>query len=138
MADQPSSSAAKKKREGMKKLFRDLFKRPKSANDSASHSTGVSVSSAFGDHDPVPGKDAGSVESKASGKYIVYWLHLSVIDDDLASLDDNATLNQGMYCSEFIHCRSNGLNPPFRSYRPLPVSKTVIKRSRSARFRGSK
>jgi hypothetical protein len=73
MVDQPSSTAAKKskkKGESMKKLFRDLFKRPKSANDLASQSdsTRVSVSSAFGAHDPVPGKDAGSAESTASSK----------------------------------------------------------------------
>ena len=70
MADQSLSTAAKKKKgKGTKNYFRDLFKRPKSANDSASqlNSTGVS---AFGAHDPVPGKDAGSAESTASSKYI--------------------------------------------------------------------
>ena len=75
MADQSSSTAAKKKKgKGMKNYLRDLFKRPKSANDSASqsndsNSTGVSLS-AFGAHDAVPGKDAGSAESTASSKYI--------------------------------------------------------------------
>ena len=71
----------------MKNYLRDLLKKPKSVNDSASQSdsTRVSVSSAFGahDHNPVPGKGAGSAESTASSKY---WLHLSVIDDDLAPL----------------------------------------------------
>ena len=71
MADQPSSTAAlkSKKKGGGIKNFRDLIKRPKSANDSASsqlNSTLVSVSSEFDDHDLVPGKDAGNVESTAS------------------------------------------------------------------------
>ena len=52
------------------------------------------------------------------------------------SPDGNATLNQGMYCPEFILRRSSGLSPPSRPYRPLPVSKTFIKRSsRSAGLR---
>jgi hypothetical protein len=95
MADQPSSTAAKKsqkKGRGIVKRVRDLIKRPKPANDSASQSNSASVSSAFGAHDPVPDNDAGSGEPTASSKYT----HLSVIDDDLASPDGNATLNQGM------------------------------------------
>ena len=72
MVDQPSSSAAKKSKKkgrGMK-LLRDLFKLPNSlaANDSASQSM-VSVS-AFGAHDPVPGKDAGGSGPTVSSKYI--------------------------------------------------------------------
>ena len=53
------------------KLLRDLFKLPNSlaANDSASQSM-VSVSSAFGAHDPVPGKDAGGSGPTVSSKYI--------------------------------------------------------------------
>ena len=69
MADQPSSTAAmksKKKSGGLiKKLFRDLIKRPKSANDSASqsNSTPVFVSSAFDAHDLVQGNDPGGTKS---------------------------------------------------------------------------
>ena len=101
MVDQPSYTAAKiskKKGESMKKLLRDLFKRPKSANDSASQSdsTRVSVSSAFGAHDPVPGKDAGSAESTASSKYIGSILVSSTTT--YLSPDDNVALNRGMYC----------------------------------------
>ena len=86
MADQPSSSAAKrskKKGGSMKKLFRDLFRPPNSlaatGSDSASqsNSTLVSVSSAFGSHDPVPGKDAGSAGPMVSSKYIASILVLS-------------------------------------------------------------
>ena len=128
MADQPSSTAAmksKKKGGGIVKLFRDVIKRPKTVNDSASQSnlTRVSVPSAFGAHDPVPGNDAGSAEPTASGKYIGF--HLSVIVNDLASPDGNATLNQGIYCSEFISCRSSGLShhpdptAPIQSANPL-------------------
>ena len=80
MADQPSSTAAmksKKKGGKVKKLFRDLIKRPKSANDSASqsNSTPVSVSSAFDAHDLAPGNDAGG--TKSSSKYI--WLILVLL-----------------------------------------------------------
>ena len=80
MADQPSSTAAmksKKKGGKVKKLFRDLIKRPKSANDSASqsNSTPVSVSSAFDAHDLAPGNDAGG--TKSSSKYI--WLFLVLL-----------------------------------------------------------
>jgi hypothetical protein len=70
MADQPSFTAArksKKKGGGVVKLFRDLIKRPKSANDSASQSS--STRAAFGDYDPVA-ENAGSPEPMASGKYI--------------------------------------------------------------------
>ena len=81
MADQLSSIAAQKskKKAGGIKLFRDLIKRPKSANDSASqpNSTQVSVS-AFGNHDSLTGHDEGSVESTASSKYIGSILVLSV------------------------------------------------------------
>ena len=73
MADQPSSTAElkSKKKGGGIKLFRDLIKRPKSANDSASQSNSTLVSvSTFGDHDLVSGNEAGSAESKASSKYI--------------------------------------------------------------------
>lgn len=86
MADQLSSTAAKKKGGGtVKKPFRNLIKRPKSAIDSAnqSNSTGVFDSSAFST--PVPGNNAGSTKATASSKYIVS-LYLSAIDDDLASL----------------------------------------------------
>ena len=64
MADQPSSTAAKKmknlKKGGGKavKFVQDLFKRPKSANDSASQSNSTR------------GNDAGSTELTASCKYI--------------------------------------------------------------------
>ena len=74
MADQPSSTAAKKSKKkggGIVNLFRDLIKRPKSANDSASQSNSarVSDSSTFGTHDPVP---AGSAEPTNST-----WVFLS-------------------------------------------------------------
>ena len=85
MADQPTSTAAKKSKKGggiVKKLFRDLIKRP---NESASQSNATRVSvSAFGDHDPVLGNDVGSAETMSSSKQIC--LHLCVIDDDFASL----------------------------------------------------
>ena len=47
------------------KRFRDLIKRPKSTNDSASQSK-VSVSSASGARDPVPRNDAASTKSTAT------------------------------------------------------------------------
>ena len=78
MADQHLTTAAKKSKKkgggGMVKLFRDLIKQPKSANDSAtsqSNSTRFSISSAFGVRDSVPGNDAGSVKSTASSKCIL-------------------------------------------------------------------
>ena len=82
MADQHSSTVAKKsKKKGrdVVKLFRNLIKQPKSANDSASqsNSTRVSVSSAFGAQGSVPGNDAGSAEPTASSKYIDFILVLS-------------------------------------------------------------
>ena len=80
MADQPSSTAAKKstkKGGGVVKFVRDLIKRPGKSFDcddsaSQSNSTQVSVSSAFGAHDPTQGNDAGSPEPTASSKYIDY------------------------------------------------------------------
>jgi hypothetical protein len=92
MADQPTSTTAKKsqkKGERIVKRIRDLIKRPKPVNDSASQSNSAIVSSAF--DDPVPENDAGSAEPAASRL-----IHLNVINDDLASPDGNATLNQGM------------------------------------------
>ena len=92
MADQPSSTAAKKSQKkgaGIVKRIRDLIKRPKPANDSASQSNSASP---IGAHDSVPENDAGSAEPTTS-RYI----HLSVINDNLASPDGNVTLNQGMY-----------------------------------------
>ena len=79
MADQPSSTAAKKSKNVVGKFVRDLFKRPKSINDSASqsNSTGDSVSFALGAHDPVP----ESADSTASSKYMCIVFILSVIDD---------------------------------------------------------
>jgi hypothetical protein len=78
---------SKKKGGGIGKLFQDLIKRPKSANDSASQSNSaqVSVSSAASTHYPVPGNDEGIVEPTVSSKYINP--HLSVIDEDLCSPD---------------------------------------------------
>jgi hypothetical protein len=100
MADQPPKKF-QKKGGGILKRARDLIKRPKPANDSASQSNSTrfsaSVSSALGAHHLVPGNDAGSAEPTASSKYI----HLCVIDDDLTFPDGNTTLNQGMYCPEF-------------------------------------
>ena len=117
MADQPSSTAAKKskKKGGSRvKLFRDLIKRPISANDSASqsNSTWVSVSSAFGAHDPVPGNDAGNAEPTASTFSSKYILFPSQCYRRRLGLppDDNVTLNQGMYHPEFIPRRSSGLS----------------------------
>ncbi|KIM80637.1 hypothetical protein PILCRDRAFT_822370 [Piloderma croceum F 1598] len=72
MADRPSSTVAKrsKTKGGGNSLspFLNLFKRPKSANASAnqSNSSRVSVSSAIGAHDPIPGNDAGSAEPTVS------------------------------------------------------------------------
>ena len=81
MADQHLTTAAKKSKKkgggGMVKLFRDLIKQPKSANDSGtnqSNSTRFSISSAFGVHDSVPGNDAGSVKSTASSKCILTFI----------------------------------------------------------------
>ena len=72
MADQisPTTKKSKKKGRDIGKLFRDLIKRPKSANDSArqSDSTRVSISSASGAHH---GTDAGNAEPTASSKYII-------------------------------------------------------------------
>ena len=82
MADQNLTSAAKKSKKkgrGIAKLFRDLTKQPQSATDnlndlaSQSNSTRVSVFSAFGAHDSVPGNDAGSAEPS---KFIVFILVL--------------------------------------------------------------
>jgi hypothetical protein len=85
MADQTSPTAAKKSKKkcwdlmksykkgrGIGKRVLDVIRQPKSANDSASqsNSTRVSVSSASGAHDPLPGTDAGSAEPTASSKYI--------------------------------------------------------------------
>ena len=89
MADPPSSTAVKKSKKkggGIVKLFRDVIKRPKLANDSASQSnqTRVSVPFAVDVHESIIGNDAGSAEPTASSKYI--WLHLSTIDDDLTFL----------------------------------------------------
>ena len=69
MADQPS----KKKGGGIVKVIRDLIKQqPKSANDfaSQSNSTQVSVSSAFGAQDSVPGNHAGRMKPTVSSEYI--------------------------------------------------------------------
>ena len=91
MADQPSSTAAKKflkKGAGIVKRIRDLIKRPKPANDSASQSNSASP---IGAHDSVPENDAESTEPAASR-----FFHLGVINDDLAS-GGNDTLNHGMY-----------------------------------------
>ena len=86
MADQPSSTKKSKKKGGeMVKRVRDLFKRTKSINDLASQSnlTRVSVASALGDHDPVPGNEAGSTEPTVSGKYINSILVLSTTTSPL-------------------------------------------------------
>ena len=82
MADQTSPTPAKKSKKkggGIAKRVLDLFKRPKSVNDSASqlNSTRVSVSSASGAHDPLRETDAGSAEPTASSKYIGSILVLS-------------------------------------------------------------
>ena len=83
LTNQLSSTAAKKskKGEGMKKLFRGIFKRPRPANDSASQSNSTRVSqavpSASGAHDPVAGNVARSAEPMASGKCIGSILVLS-------------------------------------------------------------
>ena len=54
------------------KFVRDLIKRPKSANDSASqsNSTQVSAVSSTVAHDSAQGNDAGSAKLTASSKYI--------------------------------------------------------------------
>jgi hypothetical protein len=72
MADQISSTAKKLKEKG-RKLFRDLIKRPKSANDSdrQSNSTRVAVSSASGAHH---GTDVGDAELTASSKHIISFI----------------------------------------------------------------
>ncbi|KIJ93615.1 hypothetical protein K443DRAFT_383856 [Laccaria amethystina LaAM-08-1] len=117
MADQISSTAKNWKEKG-RRLFRDLIKRPKSANDSArqSNPTRVSVSSSSGAHH---GTDTGGVELTASSS--------------------NATLNRSMYCPGLLPRRSSGFSSSSRSCRRLPVRKTFIKRSRFAGFhRGSR
>ena len=112
MADQLSSTTAKKtKKKGMVNLFRDLIKRPKPANSSASQSSQVSVSPAFGDNDPAPGYNAGSVELIGSSKDIDSILVLS---------------------------RSSELSLLSRSYHSLSVGNTSIYRSRSGFCRGSR
>lgn len=67
MADQPSSTAAmkSKKKDGgrVKKLFRDLIKRPNDSVSQANLTPAVSVSSAIDAHDHVPGNDAGGTAS---------------------------------------------------------------------------
>ena len=82
MADQPPSNAAKKSKQkggGIAKLFRDVIRRPKSANDSASQSnlTRVSFPPTVGAHDPVAENDAGSSEPTVASKYIGSSLLLS-------------------------------------------------------------
>ena len=67
--DQPSSTAKKSKIGRIVKLFWDVIKRHNSSR-ARSNSTRVSVSSALGAHNPVPGNDAGSAELTASSKYI--------------------------------------------------------------------
>ena len=117
MAARPSSAAATVWRTFLKP-FRDCIERPKSANASArpSNPTQVSVSSASGAHDPVPGNDAGSAERTALSKYIG---SISVLSGS-TSPGGNVTLNQGMYCPGFLPHRSSGLSPPSRSHHPLP------------------
>ena len=86
MADQPSSTAAKKLKKkggGIERLFRDLIKRPKPANDSASQSNPTRTS-AFGAHDPVQGNYAGSAEPTASSEYIGSILVLSMTNWSLS------------------------------------------------------
>ena len=73
MADQPTSTAAKKSKKkggGVVNLFQNLIKRPKPANDSASISSQSNLTrvSAFGADDPSPGNDEGSAEMTASSK----------------------------------------------------------------------
>ena len=102
MADQSSSTAAnksKKKGGGIVKRFRDLIKRPETANDSDSArqliSTGASVSSTFGfgAHDLVQENDVGGA---ASSKYL-YWLTILVLSmTNLAyHLDLSSVVEQG-------------------------------------------
>jgi hypothetical protein len=90
IADQPTSTstAAKKSQKkggGIVKRIWNLIKRPKPGNDPASQNS-ASVSSAVGAHDPVPENDGVS-----------RFINLGVINDNLASPDGNATMNQGMY-----------------------------------------
>ena len=81
MADKPATAAKKSKKKGggIVNIFRDLIKRPKSVNDSASQSNLalVSGSSASVAHDPDPGNDAGSTKSRVSSKYLGSVLVLS-------------------------------------------------------------
>ena len=106
-------------------LARDLIKRPKSAagTDSASqsNSTRVSVSSASGAHDPVPGTVAGSAEPTASSKCI----YLSVIDNNSNSLQA-AMPSQIKVCTvldSYLTYIADSAHPPdptvnFQSARP--------------------
>ena len=88
MTNQHSPTAAKKlKKDGCVKVFRELIKRLKSTNDSASHSNSTPVSvSAFGAHDPVLGNNARSAELTASSKYSLHLDIIGIINDNLASL----------------------------------------------------
>lgn len=133
MYDQRSSTVAKKSQKkdgGIVKRIRDLIKRPKPANDSdsavsASQSNSASVSFAYGSQ--VSENDARGADTTASRS-----IHLSVINDDLASPNGNAALNQGM---SSITRRSNVFSPLSRSYHLRPVRRTSLtKRSGSAEF----
>ena len=94
MADRPSSTAAKIWKTFLKP-FRGLVKRPKSANGAAS--------SASGAHGSVPGKDAGSAQPTALGKYIASILvssdstSLQAATNSQPSVSDwKATANEGL------------------------------------------
>ena len=71
MADQPSSTAAKKSKEKgggivLVELFRDVIKPPKLANYPVENQTRVSVPFAVDAHESITGNDAGSAEPTAS------------------------------------------------------------------------
>ena len=140
MADQPPSNAAKKSKQkggGIAKLFRDVIRRPKSANDSASQSnlTRVSFPPTVGAHDPVAENDAGSSEPTVASKYIGSSLLLSTTTWLLSRW--KRYLESGYVLPSVIPRRSCGLSPPSRSYHPLPASKT-IRRWSAGFLRGSR
>ena len=78
MADQPSSTAAKKSKKmggGVVKFVRNLIKRPsKLAPDSTSHSNSTQASVSSAAHDSAQGNDAGSAEPMVSSECIIFIL----------------------------------------------------------------
>ena len=84
-----------------------------------------------------------TILSPTTQEVLSRWLQVSLMAPSLCywwwlglSPDANASLNQGMYCLEFIPHRSSELSPPSRprSCRPHSLRKTFTKSSRSSGF----